>query len=59
MKNTIFQHASYENFTDPEQALAYLENVKMPIVLKADGLALGKGVLICETLEEAKAGVRL
>lgn len=38
--------------------MTYLETVKMPIVLKADGLALGKGVLICETLEEAKAGVK-
>ena len=53
MKKYNIPTASYENFTDPEQALAYLENVKMPIVLKADGLALGKGVLICETLEEA------
>ena len=58
MKKYNIPTASYENFTDPEQALAYLENVKMPIVLKADGLALGKGVLICETLEEAKAGVK-
>ena len=39
-------------------ALAYLETAKMPIVLKADGLALGKGVLICNTLEEAKEGVK-
>ena len=58
MKKYNIPTASYENFTDPEQALAYLETVKMPIVLKADGLALGKGVLICETLEEAKAGVK-
>lgn len=50
--------AAYENFTDPEKALTYLETAKMPIVLKADGLALGKGVLICNTLEEAKAGVK-
>ena len=50
--------AAYENFTDPQEALAYLETAKMPIVLKADGLALGKGVLICNTLEEAKAGVK-
>ena len=50
--------AGYENFTDPNEALAYLETAKMPIVLKADGLALGKGVLICNTLEEAKEGVR-
>ena len=44
--------------TDAEDALAYLETAKMPIVLKADGLALGKGVLICNTLEEAKEGVK-
>ena len=50
--------AAYENVTDPQAALAYLETAKMPIVLKADGLALGKGVLICNTLEEAKAGVK-
>ena len=41
----------------PDEALAYLETAKMPIVLKADGLALGKGVLICNNLEEAEAGV--
>ena len=58
MKKYNIPTASYENFTDPEKALAYLETVKMPIVLKADGLALGKGVLICSTLEEAKAGVK-
>lgn len=50
--------AGYETFDDPEKALAYLETAEMPIVLKADGLALGKGVLICNTLEEAKAGVK-
>ena len=50
--------AAYETFTDPEKALEYLETAKMPIVLKADGLALGKGVLICQTLEEAKEGVK-
>lgn len=50
--------AAYENFQDPAKALAYLETAKFPIVLKADGLALGKGVLICNTLEEAKAGVK-
>ena len=48
----------YENFTDAKEALKYLETAKFPIVLKADGLALGKGVLICNTLEEAKEGVR-
>ncbi len=58
MKKYNIPTAAYENFTDPEEALAYLETAKMPIVLKADGLALGKGVLICNTLEEAKAGVK-
>ena len=58
MKKYNIPTAAYENFTDPEAALAYLETAKLPIVLKADGLALGKGVLICNTLEEAKAGVK-
>ncbi len=57
MKKYGIPTASYENYDDPDKALAYLETVKMPIVLKADGLALGKGVLICNTLEEAKEGV--
>ena len=58
MKKYNIPTATYENFTSPEEALAYLETAKMPIVLKADGLALGKGVLICNNLEEAKAGVK-
>ena len=58
MKKYKIPTAAYENFTDPKEALAYLETAKMPIVLKADGLALGKGVLICNTLEEAQEGVR-
>ena len=58
MKKYNIPTAEYENFTDQNEALAYLETAKMPIVLKADGLALGKGVLICNTLEEAKEGVR-
>ena len=58
MKKYNIPTAAYENFTDSEKALNYLETAKMPIVLKADGLALGKGVLICNTLEEAKAGVK-
>lgn len=57
MKKYHIPTAAYENFTDPKEALRYLETAKMPIVLKADGLALGKGVLICNTLEEARAGV--
>lgn len=58
MKKYNIPTAAYENFDDPQAALAYLETAKMPVVLKADGLALGKGVLICQTLEEAKEGVR-
>ncbi len=58
MKKYHIPTAAYENFDDPEKALAYLENAKFPIVLKADGLALGKGVLICNTLQEAKDGVK-
>lgn len=58
MKKYNIPTAAYENFDDPKKALEYLETVRMPIVLKADGLALGKGVLICQTLEEAREGVR-
>lgn len=59
MKKYNIPTAGYENFDDPEKALAYLRTeVKFPIVLKADGLALGKGVLICQDLAEAEAGVR-
>lgn len=58
MKKYNIPTAAYENFDNADEALAYLETAKMPIVLKADGLALGKGVLICNTLEEAKEGVR-
>ena len=58
MKKYNIPTAAYENFTDPQEALAYLETAKFPIVLKADGLALGKGVLICNTLEEAQDGVK-
>ena len=58
MKKYNIPAAGYETFDDPQKALEYLETAKMPIVLKADGLALGKGVLICQTLEEAKDGVK-
>ena len=58
MKKYNIPTAAYENFTDPKAAVAYLETAKFPIVLKADGLALGKGVLICKDFEEAKAGVK-
>ncbi len=58
MKKYGIPTAAYENFDSAQAALAYLETAKFPIVLKADGLALGKGVLICQNLEEAKAGVK-
>ena len=58
MKKYHVPTAAYETFTNADDALAYLETAKMPIVLKADGLALGKGVLICNNLDEAKAGVK-
>ncbi|MBP3578853.1 MAG: phosphoribosylamine--glycine ligase [Lachnospiraceae bacterium] len=58
MKKYNIPTAAYEVFNSPEAALAYLETAKLPIVLKADGLALGKGVLICNTLEEAREGVK-
>lgn len=58
MKKYHIPTAAYENFTDPQKALACLETARFPIVLKADGLALGKGVLICQNLEEAREGVR-
>lgn len=58
MKKYNIPTAGYENFDNSQKALAYLETAKFPIVLKADGLALGKGVLICNTLEEAKDGVK-
>ena len=58
MKKYNIPTAAYETFTDASAALAYLEKADFPIVLKADGLALGKGVLICNTLEEAQAGVK-
>ena len=58
MKKYNIPSAAYETFDSADKAIEYLETAKMPIVLKADGLALGKGVLICNTLEEAKAGVK-
>ena len=58
MKKYNIPTAGYENFDNADEAIAYLETAKFPIVLKADGLALGKGVLICNTLEEAKEGVK-
>lgn len=59
MKKYKIPTAGYENFDDSEKALEYLRTeVKFPIVLKADGLALGKGVLICQDLAQAEAGVK-
>ena len=58
MKKYKIPTAEYTTVDSPEAAYRYLENAKFPLVLKADGLALGKGVLICGTLAEAKAGVR-
>ncbi len=58
MKKYHIPTAAYETFTDAQAALEYLKTAKFPIVLKADGLALGKGVLICNTPAEAEAGVR-
>ncbi len=58
MKKYDIPTAAYATFDRPEDALEYLKTAKIPIVLKADGLALGKGVLICETREEAFEGVR-
>ena len=58
MKKYGIPTAAYENFDNAEDALDYLKTASFPIVLKADGLALGKGVLICNTLEEAQDGVK-
>ncbi len=58
MKKYGIPTAAYEIFTDAQAALAYLETAEFPIVLKADGLALGKGVLICRSMAEAQEGVR-
>lgn len=58
MKKYNIPTADYENFDSPEDAIKYLETSKYPIVLKADGLALGKGVLICDTKESAIEGVK-
>lgn len=58
MKKYNIPSAAYETFDDPDKAIEYLKTAKMPIVLKADGLALGKGVLICNNLDEAIEGVK-
>ena len=58
MKKYNIPTAAYENFDDPQEAMDYIKKGSFPVVLKADGLALGKGVLICNTLEEALDGVK-
>lgn len=58
MKQYGIPTAAYEVFTDSASALAYLETAPMPTVIKADGLALGKGVIIAQDLEEAKDAVK-
>ena len=58
MKKYNIPTAAYENFDNANDAIEYIKKAKMPIVLKADGLALGKGVLICNTLDEALDGVK-
>ncbi len=57
MKKYNIPTAKYETFTNKDEALKYLESQEMPIVIKADGLALGKGVIIAENLKEAKDAV--
>ena len=58
MKKYQIPTAAYETFDTAQEALKYLETAQFPILLKADGLALGKGVLICQNLDEAKDGVQ-
>ncbi len=58
MKKYGIPTAAYEIFDDMDKAIAYLRDKDMPIVIKADGLALGKGVIIAETLAEAEEAVR-
>ncbi|MCR4788420.1 MAG: phosphoribosylamine--glycine ligase [Lachnospiraceae bacterium] len=58
MKKYNIPTAGYETFDSADAALKYLETATFPLVLKADGLALGKGVLICKTISEARNGVK-
>ncbi len=58
MKKYGIPTAAYETFCNMEKALEYVNTCSIPVVVKADGLALGKGVLICETREDAVAAVR-
>ena len=58
MKKYNIPTAAYETFTELDKALAYIDEQGAPIVVKADGLALGKGVVVASTVEEAKQAVR-
>ena len=58
MKKYNIPTAAYETFSEAEEALRYVENCPVPVVVKADGLALGKGVIIAETREEAVNAVK-
>ena len=57
MKKYHISTAKYETFSDPDAATAYALSGRFPVVVKADGLALGKGVLICQNADEAKAAI--
>lgn len=58
MKKYHIPTAAYQTFTDEAEAVAYVKTQKLPVVIKADGLAAGKGVVIAQTEEEAEAAVR-
>ena len=58
MKKYGITTAKYESFSDYDKAKEYLDKQDMPVVIKADGLALGKGVLICTTRDEAETGLK-
>lgn len=58
MKKYNIPTANYETFSSYEEAVKYIESLSFPIVIKADGLALGKGVLICKSLDEAKENLK-
>lgn len=58
MKKYNIPTANYETFSSYEDAVKYIESLSFPIVIKADGLALGKGVLICKSLDEAKESLK-
>src|SRR6056297_1625082 len=59
MKDYGIPTAKYEVFTDPEKAIAYIKKIGAPIVVKAEGLAAGKGVIVADTVEEALDAVKL